>query len=112
MLGPVETRLRRVAKIFAGGSLGADQAPPHYCGGKWQGAPPVLSYPANAWGCTTWPDKPVENPRGPQNLVVGQTDPLPQIWNDANLRAASRDGLDPAVSYDSVGFRCARDMAP
>jgi formylglycine-generating enzyme required for sulfatase activity len=105
----------------------------NYYGGKWKGTSPVGSYPANAWWLydmagNVWewvadwygehyyaslpPDKPAEDPRGPQSgtrrVMRGGSFKL-----DATvLRAAERYGVEPDDRIGDIGFRCLREVAP
>lgn len=63
------------------------------------------------WYESTWYQKsPDKNPTGPE-LPTGQRVVRGGSWSDPShlLRSVTRIGLDPNVSNDAVGFRCAAD---
>ena len=105
----------------------------NYSWSKWKGTSPVRSYPANAWGLydmagNVWewvadwygkdyyaslpPDKPAEDPRGPQSGTI-RVLRGGSFVNDAwSLRAAYRCRGALGNWTVNIGFRCVREVVP
>jgi formylglycine-generating enzyme required for sulfatase activity len=97
----------------------------NYSGSKWKGTSPVRSYPANAWGLydmagNVWewvadwydekyyaalpPDKPVEDPHGPQSGTVRVLRGGSFFFDTWILRAAFRGRFVPDFGNNDVFF--------
>jgi formylglycine-generating enzyme required for sulfatase activity len=105
----------------------------NYAGCKWKGTSPVRSYPPNAWGlydmtgnvwewtadwygkdyyATLPSDKPTENPRGPQSGMVRVIRGGSWYFSPTWLRVSRRYGVVDGGRDGTLGFRCAREVAP
>ena len=105
----------------------------NYRASKWKGTSPVRSYPANAWGLydmagNVWewaadrydenyyetmpPDKPAEDPRGPESGKVRVLRGGSFFYVSWYLRAANRFRSAPVFGNDFFGFRCVREVVP
>jgi formylglycine-generating enzyme required for sulfatase activity len=105
----------------------------NYAGSKWKGTSPVRTYPANASGLydmagNVWewvadwydenhyaslsPDKPTEDPRGPQSGKVRVLRGGSFYIDSRYLRVAGRGRSEPDGRYGYIGFRCVRELVP